>query len=133
MCLTIAKYYNCRQWKFPTQDILWKLSRPENNRNGWARAPTITRSCAILQASLMLSPLSSSICCTHIRQGRPCWRFHSGLMFGLPPARVSTARCSEEWAGVASGSSLLQLILETAWGSKSGDPDPRLERHAGWL
>jgi len=42
MCLTIAKYYNCRQWKFPTQDILWKLSRPENNRNGWARAPTIT-------------------------------------------------------------------------------------------
>ena len=38
------------------------------------------RSCAILQASLALSPVSSSICCTHVRQGRPRWRFHSGLM-----------------------------------------------------
>ena len=35
------------------------------------------RSCAILQALLALSPVSSSICCTHIRQGRPRWRFHS--------------------------------------------------------
>ena len=61
------------------------------------------RSCAILQASLALSPVSSSICCTHVRQGRPRWRFHSGLMFCLPPVRVSTARRSAEWAGVASG------------------------------
>jgi len=29
------------------------------------------RSCAILQASLALSPVSSSICCTHVQQGRP--------------------------------------------------------------
>jgi len=43
------------------------------------------RSCAILQASLALSPVSSSICCTHVRQGCPRWRFHSGLMSGLPP------------------------------------------------
>ena len=62
------------------------------------------RSCAILQASLAFSPASSSICCTHVRQGRPRWRFHSGLMSGLPPARVSTDRRSAEWAGVASGS-----------------------------
>ena len=62
------------------------------------------RSCAILQASLALSPVSSSIYCTHVRQGRPRWRFHSGLMSGLPPARASTARRSAEWAGVASGS-----------------------------
>ena len=62
------------------------------------------RSRAILQASLAFSPVSSSICCTHVRQGRPRWRFHSGLMSGLPPVRASTARCSAEWAGVASGS-----------------------------
>jgi len=31
------------------------------------------RSCAILQASLALSPVSSSICCTHVRLGRPRW------------------------------------------------------------
>ena len=62
------------------------------------------RSCAILQASLGLSPVSSSICCTHVQQGRPRWRFHSGLMSGLPPARASTARRSAEWAGVASSS-----------------------------
>ena len=62
------------------------------------------RSCAILQASLALSPVSSSICCTHVRQGRPRWRFHSGLMSGLPPMRASTARHSADWAGVASGS-----------------------------
>ena len=62
------------------------------------------RSCAILQASLALSPVSSSICCTHVRQGRPRWRFHSGLMSGLLPVRASTARRSAEWAGVASGS-----------------------------
>ena len=62
------------------------------------------RSCAILQTSLTLSPVSSSICCTHIRQGHPRWRFHSGLMSGLPPARVSTAKRSAEWAGVTSGS-----------------------------
>ena len=61
-------------------------------------------SCAILQASLLLSPVSSSICCTHVRQGRPRWRFHSGLMSGLPPARLFTASRSVEWAGVASGS-----------------------------
>jgi len=60
------------------------------------------RSCAILQASLALSPVSSSICCTHVRQDRPRWRFHSGLMSGLPPARASTARRSAQWAGVAS-------------------------------
>ena len=47
------------------------------------------RSCAILQVSLALSPVSSSICCTHVRQGRPRWRFHSGLMSGLPPVRLS--------------------------------------------
>jgi len=62
------------------------------------------RSCAILQASLALSPVSSSICCTHVWQGRPHWRFHSGLMSGWPPARASTARRSAEWAGVVSGS-----------------------------
>ena len=62
------------------------------------------RSCAILQASLELSPVSSSICCTHVRQCRPRWRFHSGLMSGLPPVRACTARRSAEWAGVASGS-----------------------------
>jgi len=62
------------------------------------------RSCAILQPSLALSPVSSSICCTHVRQGRPRWRFHSGLMYGLPPVRASTARRSAELAGVASGS-----------------------------
>jgi len=62
------------------------------------------RSCAILQASLAWSPVTSSICCTHVRQGRPRWSFHSGLMSGLPPARVSTASRSAEWAGVASGS-----------------------------
>ena len=62
------------------------------------------QSCVILQASLALSPVSSSICCTHVRQGRPRWRFHSGLMSGLTPARASTARGSAEWAGVASGS-----------------------------
>jgi len=62
------------------------------------------RSCAILQASLALSPVSSSICCTHVLQGRPRWRFHSGLMSRLPPARVSTAWRSAEWADVASGS-----------------------------
>jgi len=62
------------------------------------------RSCAILQASLALSPVSSSICCTHVRQGRPRWRFHSGLVSGLPSVRASTARRSAEWAGVASGS-----------------------------
>ena len=62
------------------------------------------RSCAILQASLAFSRVSSSICCTHVRQGRPCWHFHSGLMSGLPAVRASTARRSAEWAGVASGS-----------------------------
>ena len=63
------------------------------------------RSCAILRASLALSPVSSSICCTHVRQSRPRWRFHSGLMScGLPPARVSAVRRSAEWAGVASSS-----------------------------
>ena len=62
------------------------------------------RSCAILQASLALSPVSSSIYCTNVRQGRPRWRFHSGLMSGLTPVRASTARRSAEWAGVASGS-----------------------------
>jgi len=62
------------------------------------------RSCAILQASLALSPVSSSICCTHVRQGRPRRRFHSGLVSGLPPVRASAARRSAEWAGVASGS-----------------------------
>jgi len=46
----------------------------------------------------------SAICCTHVRQGRPRWRFHSGLMSGLPPVRASTARRSAEWAGVSSGS-----------------------------
>ena len=51
-----------------------------------------------------LSPVSSSICCTHVRQGRPRWRFHSGLMSGLPPMRASAARRSAEWASVASGS-----------------------------
>ena len=61
------------------------------------------RSCAILQASLALSPVSSSICCTHVQQGRPRWHFHSGLMSGLLLARASTARHSAEWAGVASG------------------------------
>jgi len=61
------------------------------------------RSCAILQASLALSPVSSSICCTHVRQGCPRWRFHSGLMSCLPPARASTARRSAEWVGVVSG------------------------------
>jgi len=61
-------------------------------------------SCVILQASLALSPVSSSIGCTHVRQGRPRWRFHSGLMSSLPPARASTARRSAEWADVASGS-----------------------------
>ena len=53
---------------------------------------------------MALSPVSSSICCTHVRQGRPRWRFHSGLMSGLTPVRASTARRSAEWAGVASGS-----------------------------
>ena len=62
------------------------------------------RSCAILQASLALSPVSSSICSTHVRQGRPRWRFHSDPMSGLPPGRASTVRRSAEWAGVASGS-----------------------------
>ena len=62
------------------------------------------RSCAVLQASLAFSPVSSSICCTHVRQGRPRWRFHSVLMSSLPPVRASTARRSAEWAGVASGS-----------------------------
>ena len=62
------------------------------------------RSRAILQALLALSPVSSSICCTHVRQGRPHWRFHSGLMSSLPPARASTARGRAKWAGVASGS-----------------------------
>jgi len=62
------------------------------------------QSCVILQASLTLSPVSSSICCIHVRQGRPRWRFHSGLMSGLPPAWASAARRSTEWAGVASGS-----------------------------
>ena len=38
--------------------------------------------------TLAMSPVSSSICCTHVRQGRPRWCFHSGLMSDLPPARV---------------------------------------------
>ena len=69
------------------------------------------RSCAILQASLTLSPPSSSICCIHARQGRPRRRFHSGLFSGLWHARVSTARHSAEWSGVASGS--LRTWLKT--------------------
>jgi len=31
--------------------------------------------------TLAMSPVSSSICCTHVRQG-PRWRFYSGLMSG---------------------------------------------------
>ena len=70
-------------------------------------------SCAILQASLALSPVSSSICCTHVQQGRPRWRFHSGLMSGLPPTWVSTARRSAELAGVASGSRRMWPKMES--------------------
>ena len=50
------------------------------------------RSCAILQASLALSPVSSSICSTHVRRGHPRWCFHSGLMSGLP------RWCISKWA-----------------------------------
>jgi len=83
-----------------SQSVSGTLDRPRVVRS----ALQDLRSCAILQASSALSPVSSSICCTHVRQGRPRWRFHSGLMSGLPPARASTARRSAEWAGVASGS-----------------------------
>jgi len=66
------------------------------------------RSCAILQASLALSPVSSSICCTHVRQGRPRWRFHSGLMSGLPPVR----QCERPQPGVV-WSGLVSLPLQS--------------------
>ena len=69
------------------------------------------RSCAILQTSWAFSPMSSSVCCNHVRQGRPRWRFYPGLMSGLPTARLSTARHCAEWAGVASGSRLRQIQM----------------------
>jgi len=59
-----------------SQSVSGTLDRPR------VVAPSKTCDCAILQASLALSPVSSSICCTHVRQGRPRWRFHSGLMSG---------------------------------------------------
>ena len=88
-----------------SQSVSGTLDRP--------RVVAPSKSCAILQASLALSPVSSSICCTHVWQGHPRWRFHSGLMSGLPPARVSTARHSAEWAGVASGSRRMWPKMES--------------------
>jgi len=88
--------------------ISYSFKMSDSQWNAWLATGRSTlqdlRSCAILQALLAFSPVSSSICCTHVRQGRPRWRFHSGLMSGLPPVRASTARHSAEWAGVASGS-----------------------------
>ena len=77
------------------------------------------RSCAIVHASLELSQVSSSICCTHAGQGRPRWRFHSGLMSGLPPARASAARRSavvaardQKWRASSDKSGLLSLLCQ---------------------
>ena len=90
------------EWPLPgiSQSVSGTLDRP--------RVVAPSKTCghvrAILQASLAFSPVSSSICCTHVRQGCPRWRFHSGLMSCLPPARASTARRNAEWVGVVSGS-----------------------------
>ena len=50
------------------------------------------RSWAILQASLALSPVSSSICCTHVRQSLP-------KIFEARPIRLSISGVerSDEW------------------------------------
>jgi len=88
------------------------------------------RSCAILQASLALSPVSSSISCTHVRQGRPCWRFHSGLMSGLPP--VPVCRKTADWQKVACDLSNVVIFSDLQWllthqGQRIG-PDRRPQR-----
>jgi len=106
VCINIAPRNNgCGASEF---SVNFSNSQSVSQWNAWPAmgrsALQDLRSCAILQASLALNPVLSSICCTHVRQGRPRWRFHSGLMSGLPPVRASTARRSAEWAGVASGS-----------------------------
>ena len=64
------------------------LSGPVDRRRVVAPSKTCGhQSSAILQASLALSSVSSSVSCIHARRGRPR---HSGLLSGLPPARVST-------------------------------------------
>jgi len=103
---------NITPW-FASLNVSMKNTQVDKNKsvsqwNAWPAtghsAVQDLRSCAILQASLAFSRVSSSICCTHVRQGRPRWHFHSGLMSGLPAVRASTGRRSVEWAGVASGS-----------------------------
>ena len=63
-----------------SQSVSGTLDRPRVVRS----ALQDLRSCAILQASSALRPVSSSICCIHVRQRRPRWRFHSGLMCMAP-------------------------------------------------
>ena len=110
---------NITPW-FASLNVSMKNTQVDKNKsvsqwNAWPAtghsAVQDLRSCAILQASLAFSRVSSSICCTHVRQGRPRWHFHSGLMSGLPAVRASTARRSVEWAGVASESRLRQIRI----------------------
>ena len=89
--------YNHFPWHSrPQKSVSGTLDRPR------VVAPTDLRSCAILQASLALSPVSFSICCTHVRKvvlagdSTPAWCPVYHLCERPQPGVV--------WAGVASGS-----------------------------
>jgi len=85
---------NCQSYKVQVELLSGLLQCSTYFLTRWTAWPATGRSALqdlwsseILQVSLALSPVSSSIsCCIHARQGRPHRRLHSCLLSGLPAA-----------------------------------------------
>ena len=99
-----------------TRTFTVRLQSVSQSVSQWNAWPTTGRStlqdlwsCAILQASLALSPVSSSICCTYVWQGRPRWRFHSSTPAWCPVYRL----CERPQPGVVQ-SGLVSLPVVAA-------------------
>jgi len=70
----------------------WSSTYCPQSVSQWNAWPATGRSA--LQDLQSCAIQSSSICCTHVRQGRPRWRFHSGLMSGLLPSLYYTTHAT---------------------------------------
>ena len=108
--LVIVKIKVARFYHSLTHSLTGTLDRP--------RVVAPSKTCGHVRSSRRRrrwAHVSSSICCIHVRQGHPRWRFHSGLMSGLPPVRASTARRSAEWA-IVKNNVTLKLALRVVEG-----------------